>query len=329
EALSAFIQQYYAQDASMPQEVLLPLPIENDRLLSEWLSEKKGEKVKIFTPQRGEKKHLLEMARKNAENAFHKKVSEEETLALTLKELQEKLRLKNLPRRVECFDISNLLGTLAVGSMVAFLEGSPDRSGYRHFRVHAPSVADDYAMMYEVLKRRYSKLDAEKEKPDLLIVDGGKGQLNVALTVLSELKLQGIPAIGLAKEKDRGLKKNEGKVSDKIYLPNVKDPILIPSYAASLRYLQKIRDEAHRFAIAYHKKLRGKQGLQTILDEVPGIGAVKKKALLKSFASPQKIREASMEELSQVHPLTQKDAQAIFEFLHLGNTFNGQRQEGQ
>lgn len=329
EALSAFIQQYYAQDASMPQEVLLPLPIENDQLLSEWLSEKKGEKVKIFTPQRGEKKHLLEMARKNAENVFHKKVSEEETLALTLKELQEKLRLKNLPRRVECFDISNLLGTLAVGSMVTFLEGSPDRSGYRHFRVQAPSFPDDYAMMYEVLKRRYSKLDAEKEKPDLLIVDGGKGQLNVALTVLSELKLQGIPAIGLAKEKDRGLKKNEGKVSDKIYLPNVKDPILIPSYSASLRYLQKIRDEAHRFAIAYHKKLRGKQGLQTILDEVPGIGAVKKKALLKSFASPQKIREASMEDLSQVHPLTQKDAQAIFEFLHLANTFNGQRQEGQ
>jgi len=192
EALSAFIQQYYAGDPFIPKEILLPLAIENKELLSEWLSEKKGERVEVLTPQRGQKKRLVEMARKNAENTFQKKVSEKETVELTLKELQEKLRLRTLPHRLECFDISNLFGTLAVGSMVSFLDGRPDRPGYRHFKVHAPSFPDDYAMMYEVLKRRYSKLSGEKEKPDLLIVDGGKGQLNVALAVLAELKLTGI-----------------------------------------------------------------------------------------------------------------------------------------
>ena len=316
EALAAFIQQYYAADPFIPKEILLPLVIENGELFSEWLSEKKGEKVEILTPQKGRKKRLVEMARKNAENTFHKKMTEKESRALTLKDLQEKLRLETLPHRVECFDISNLFGKLAVGSMVSFLDGRPDRSGYRHFKVHAPSFPDDYAMMYEVLKRRYSKLSGEKEKPDLLIVDGGKGQLNVALAVLAELKRTDISTIGLAKDKDRGPMKEEGKGSDKIYLPQVKDPILLPPHSFALRYLQQIRDEAHRFAIAYHKKLRGKRGLQTILDEVPGIGEVKKKALLKGLGNLQKIQESSKEALSRISPLTQKDARTIFDFFH-------------
>jgi len=316
EALSAFVRQYYAADRYIPQEILLPRPIEDEALLSEWLTEKKGGKVKVLSPQKGEKKRLLEMAEKNAENAFQKKVNEEENLSLTLKELQEKLRLRTLPHRVECFDISNLFGTLAVGSMVSFLDGRPDRSHYRHYRVQAPSFPDDYAMMYEVLKRRYSKLDGEKETPDLLVVDGGKGQLNVALAVLAELGWPSISAIGLAKDKETGFKKFPGKTSDKIYLPHIKDPILLPSHSASLRFLQQVRDEAHRFAITYHKKLRGKQGLQTLLAELPGIGEVKKKALLKHFGSLQKIRGASLEELSRVKSLTQKDAQTVFEFFH-------------
>jgi excinuclease ABC subunit C len=256
------------------------------------------------------------MAQKNAENTFQKKIGAQETLSQTLKELQGKLRLRTPPHRVECFDISNLFGTLAVGSMVSFLDGKADRSHYRHFKVHAPSFPDDYAMMYEVLRRRYSKLAEEKEAPDLLIVDGGKGQLNVALAVLAELGLSGISAIGLAKDKDTGLQKIGGKTSDKVYLPNIKDPILLPSHSASLHLLQQIRDEAHRFAIRYHKKLRGKHGLQTVLDEVPGIGEVKKKALLKNFGSLQRIQEASLEALSQVESLTQKDAQRVFEFFH-------------
>ena len=316
EALSAFVRQYYAQDRYIPQEILLPLVSEDETLLVDWLSEKKGGKVEVFSPQRGQKRRLVEMAQKNAENSFNKKVSEEETLSLTLKELQEKLRIRSLPHRVECFDISNLFGTLAVGSMVTFLDGKADRSHYRHFKVHAPSFPDDYAMMYEVLKRRYRKLGMEPETPDLLIVDGGKGQLNVALAVLSELGRQHISAIGLAKDKESGLKKVARSISDKVYLPNVKDPIFLPSHSASLRFLQQIRDEAHRFAITYHKKLRGKQGLQTILDEIPGIGEVKRKALLKEFGSLQKIQEASLEALGQVEPLSPKDAQTVFEFFH-------------
>jgi excinuclease ABC subunit C len=318
EALSAFVRQYYSQDRYIPQEILLPLVSEDESLLVDWLSEKKGEKVEVLSPQRGQKRRLVQMARKNAENAFRKRVSEEETLSLTLKELQDKLRLRTLPHRVECFDISNLFGTLAVGSMVSFLDGKPERAHYRHFKVHGPSFPDDYAMMYEVLKRRYTKLDREKEAPDLLLVDGGKGQLNIALAVLSELDLKDIAAIGLAKDKDRGPGKEARSTSEKIYLPNVKDPILLPSHSVSLHLLQKIRDEAHRFAIRYHRKLRGKRGLQTILDEVPGIGEIKRRALLREFGSLQKIQEASTEELLRVKPLTQKDAQTVFGFFHPG-----------
>jgi excinuclease ABC subunit C len=315
EALSAFLRRYYAEEPSIPREVLLPLALEDEPLLGEWLSEKRGGKVEVLAPQRGRKRSLVEMARKNAEHAFRKKISEEENLSLLLQELKEKLRLKDLPRRIECFDISDLSGTLAVGSMVTFLDGRPERSQYRHFKVHAPSFPDDYAMMYEVLKRRYSKLEPGKEAPDLLMVDGGKGQLNVALAVLSDLGLKDLSAIGLAKDKGPSLRKITEKTSDKVYLPNVKDPLLL-GHSPSLQYLQRIRDEAHRFAIAYHKKLRGRQGLQTILDEIPGIGAVKKNALLREFGSLQKIREASLERLGQVKPLNQKDAQMAYEFFH-------------
>jgi len=316
EALSAFLRQYYAEEPSIPHEVLLPLPVADEPLLEEWLSEKRGGRVEVHAPQRGEKKSLVEMARKNAKHAFQKKVSETETLALILQELKEKLRLKTLPRRAECFDISNLFGTLAVGSMVSFFDGRPDRSRYRHFKVQAPSFPDDYAMMYEVLKRRYGKWEADQEKPDLLIVDGGKGQLNVALAVLAEVSLQDtLSAIGLAKDKGPSPKKIAEKTADKIYLPNVKDPVLL-GHSASLRYLQRIRDEAHRFAITYHKKLRGKHGLRTILDEIPGIGGVKKRALLREFGSLQKTQEASADRLSQIAPLTRKDARAVFEFFH-------------
>jgi len=328
EALSAFLRQYYAEEPSIPHEVLLPRPIEDEGLLAEWLSEKKGGRVEVHAPQRGEKKNLVEMAGKNAENSFQKRVGEAETLDLILQELKEKLRLKTLPHRAECFDISNLFGTLAVGSMVSFLDGRPDPSHYRHFKVHAPSFPDDYAMMYEVLKRRYSKLEPGGEKPDLLIVDGGKGQLNVALAVLAELGLQEISAIGLAKDKGPSLKKVSEKTADKIYLPNVKDPVLL-GHSASLRYLQRMRDEAHRFAIRYHKKLRGKRGLQTLLDDIPGIGAIKKKALLRAFGSLQKIQEASPDLFRQVEPLTRKDAQTVFEFFHPDEEGGGDKNSSQ
>jgi len=323
EALAAFVRQYYAGGPSIPKEILLPLTIEDQGVIQGWLSEKKALKVEVLSPRRGQKKDLVEMARKNAENAFQKRLTEKENFELMLKELQARLRLKKIPRRIECFDISNLFGTLAVGSRVVFQDGKADRPGYRHFKIQAPSFPDDYGMMYEVLKRRYAKITEGDPAPDLLVVDGGKGQLNVALAVLSELSLDGIPAIGLAKEKEGGVRIPEGKSADKIYLPNVKDPILLPAHAASLHYLQRIRDEAHRFAIAFHKKLRGKRGLQTILDEIPGIGEVKKKALLRHFGSLAKIQEASREALSEVENLNAKDAQTVCDFFHPRRTESG------
>jgi excinuclease ABC subunit C len=316
EALSAFVRQYYAGEPSIPREILLPLPVEDWELIRAWLSEKKAAKVEILSPRRGPKRDLVEMARKNAENAFQKRLTEKENLELMLKEVQDRLRLRRVPRRIECFDISNLFGTLAVGSRVVFQDGKADRSGYRHFKIQAPSFPDDYGMMYEVLKRRYAKVTESDPAPDLLVVDGGKGQLNVALAVFAELGLSGLSAVGLAKEKEGGLRIPEGKSADKIYLPKVKDPILLPAHAASLRYLQRIRDEAHRFAIAFHKKLRGKRGLQTILDEIPGIGEIKKRALLRHFGSLAKIQEASAEGLSEVGDLNGKDAQTVYDFFH-------------
>ena len=315
EALAAFVRQYYAGEPSIPKEILLPLTVEDQGVIQEWLSGKKASKVEILSPQRGQKKDLVEMARKNAENAFQKRLTEKETLERMLKELQGRLRLRKIPRRIECFDISNLFGTLAVGSRVVFQDGKADRSGYRHFKIQAPSFPDDYGMMYEVLKRRYGKTAEGDPAPDLLVVDGGKGQLNVALAVLAELGLDGISAIGLAKEKGGGVRIPEGKSADKIYLPQVKDPILLPAHSASLRYLQRIRDEAHRFAIAFHKRLRGKRGLQTILDEIPGIGEVKKKALLRHFGGLAQIQEASLEALREVESLNAKDAQTVYEFF--------------
>lgn len=318
EALPAFLRQFYSSERAIPNEVLLPLVIEDQELLAEWLSEKKGIKVEVLSPQRGDKKKLVEMAWKNAEHAFKIRVTEKDVLEQTLKELQEKLRLSHPPHRIECFDISNLFGTLAVGSMVGFLDGKPDKNQYRHYKVHAPSFPDDCAMMYEVLKRRYSKVAEGSRASDLLIVDGGKGQLNVALSVFSELGMKGISAIGLAKDRETVAQKGKigSKTADKIYLPNVKDPILLLSHSRALRYLQKIRDEAHRFAITYHKKLRGKQGLQTVLKEIPGIGEVKKRALLTTLGSLRQIAEASVAALHRVEPLTLKDAQRIYDFFH-------------
>ncbi len=318
EAVSAFLRQYYAEDKYIPEEILVPLEMEDRSLIQEWLNERRGSRAEILVPQRGPKKHLIDLARKNAEDAFRKRVDDQESVELTLRELREKLRLPVLPRRIECFDISNLFGTLAVASMVTFLDGQPDKSRYRRFKVQAPAFPDDYGMMYEVLQRRYGKLEPGEEPPDLLVVDGGKGQLNVALSVLRDSHLSGIAAIGLAKDRDLPFTKQGKNTADKIYLPNVKDPVLLPGHSPSLRYLQKIRDEAHRFAVTYHKKLRGRYGLQTMLNEVPGIGPVKCKALLKEFGTLQKIQEATIETLAGVNPLTNLDARNIFGFFHHG-----------
>ncbi len=302
EALGSLLTQFYSGGRPAPKEVLLPLAPENAEAFEQWLSDKKGERVSVAVPMRGEKRRLLEMARLNART-----VSEERQRAAlaetdALEELQRALRLRSRPERIEAFDMSNISGELAVGSMVVFEDGRPKKADYRRFKVRTVEGADDYAMMREVLTRHMRRATTEGPMPSLIIVDGGKGQLNVVLSVFEELQIIDQDAIGIAKEKIRYRHKSEIAVkdADKIYVPHRKDPILLRPGSASLRLLQQIRDEAHRFAITYHKKLRSKRQTHSALDDIRGVGPRRRTALLKRFGSARRLAEASEEEIASV-----------------------------
>ena len=301
EILSSVLEQYY-EDSSIPDEILVPVSLPDEELIAEWLADKKGKKVPLTVPQRGSKKALVEMASANAREllAVSRRKEDEKEAALAV--LQEKLSLARLPRRIECYDISNTGGKNAVGSMVVFQDGKPDKSGYRRFRIKTADEPDDYGMMREVLIRRFT---GPESPPDLVVVDGGKGQLNVAMSVLGELKIQS-DAIGLAKEErsflaaKRKLQGKPAKSEDRVYLPRRKDAVYLSSRPAALAILQQVRDEAHRFAVRYHRKLREKNNFRSLLDELPDIGPERKKMLLKHFGSVRRIQEAAPDELQQV-----------------------------
>ncbi|HQP07364.1 MAG TPA: excinuclease ABC subunit UvrC, partial [Smithellaceae bacterium] len=250
EILSSALRQHY-DEAGLPEEILLPYSLPDEAVLLEWLAEKQQKRVRITVPRRGAKKALVDLACANARELQASDRRKEEQKEAALLFLQEKLMLAALPRRIECFDISNLGGKSAVGSMVVFQDGEPDKSGYRRFRVRGPDEPDDYGMMREVLTRRFQGPDPA---PDLLVVDGGKGQLNVALAVLSDLKIK-LDVIGLAKEErsflaaKRRLQGKPAKSEDRVYLPRRKDAIYLSSSPAALALLQRLRDEAHRFAV--------------------------------------------------------------------------------
>lgn len=307
--LAAFISQFYGSEKFVPEEVAVPVEIEEKDIIEKWLTERKGRSVKIVRPVRGEKVKILEMAMKNAELALKDRLGLEEKGGKILDGLKETLHLKNLPQRIEAFDISNIGGKEAVASMVVFEGGRPKKSDYRHFKIKTIEGANDYGMMAEVLLRRYSRLVSEGEKlPELIMVDGGKGQLNVALSVAKELNLEGPDIISLAKER--------GEATDRVFVPNVKDAKQIPRDSPVLHLLQYIRDESHRFAITHHKKLRGKKLKKTKLLDIQGIGEAKAKALLKHLGSLEKVKEAGIEALSQVPGITKRDAEAIHRFYH-------------
>jgi len=257
------------------------------------------------------------MAVENAEKAHRSKTQLESDPERILRELQEKLRLTRFPRRIEAFDISDIKGGFAVGSMVVFEGGEPLKSHYRHFRIKSLSGADDYGMMYEILTRRYQRALQEGGLPDLLMVDGGKGQMNVALGVLKELCIEGIDVIGLAKDRvEKGRAPTLERKGERIFLPKRKEPISLGKTSPSLRLLQHIRDESHRFAIIYHKKLKHKGDFHSLLDEIPGIGKERKKQLLRYFKSVDKIKEASLEELESIPTMNRKAARQLFSFFH-------------
>ena len=307
EVVSSFVTQYYDEERFIPSEVIVSVTLESRETIEEWLREKKGKKVRIMQPQRGERKGLLRMAEDNARLAWEHRRSRQEQMLRTLEELRMRFHLRRLPQVIECFDISNLFGEEAVGSMVRFEDGEPKKTQYRHYKIKTVDQADDYGMMYEVIMRRLSRGVKEGGGPDLIIVDGGKGQLQVARQVMSELGIYAIDAVGLAKSRFH----DGQRTPEKVFLANRKDPVILTKHHSVLHLLQRIRDESHRFAITYHRKLRQKKQTTSVLDEIPGIGPVKKKHLLKHFGSLKRVREATPEELIAVSGVTQADAERI------------------
>lgn len=319
EVLSSLLRQYYDGELFIPGEIVIPEEIEDGDVLVEWLSEKRGKKVDLVVPRRGTKRDLVGIARRNAEGILKadRAVRMEEETAMA--SLRDRLHLRKLPRRIECFDISNLGGQFPVGSLVSFADGKPDKSHYRLFHVRGVEGADDYAAMYEVLKRRF---EDRENLPDLLMVDGGKGQVGMAVTVLRELGIGNLDVIGLAKGSvpggdEGGIRRPPSmKEQDHVYLAGRKDPVYLAKYPAALLFLQRIRDEAHRFAITHHRRRMEKRDARSLLDEIPGVGAAKKKALLRHFGDVDSIRRADPEELQKVPGITGRLAEDIFHFLN-------------
>jgi excinuclease ABC subunit C len=326
EVVRGFVKSYYELGPTIPDEVLLPLPIDDADVLADWLRERRGSRVLVFAPERGPKVRLVELAHKNAQAQAGSRRGQSDALA-ALAKLERRLGLRALPRRIECFDIAHLQGAATVASMVVFHDGEPARQAYRRFKVKTVTN-DDFAAMYEVLSRRFRRArDGVPgwEAPDLLVVDGGKGQLGTALAALRDLGFdmvgeRGFDAIGLAKERDDA----EGEAQpDRVYLRGVKDPVKLRPSSTELMVLARIRDEAHRFANTFHRSLRDRRTLRSSLDDVPGVGQKRKVLLLRTFGSVKKIREASADELAAVPGMSKKAAQAVVQFFHGGGSDGG------
>jgi len=327
EILSSLLKQFYAEEINLPGEIIIPDEIEDRAVIAEWLSEKKGSKVTVVLPRRGKKRELMEMAVNNAGSMLKAERDSEKQAGEIGEALASGLHLKKVPRRIECFDISNISGDQAVGSLVTFIDGNPDKNEYRRFKIRDLQGANDFGMIYEVVKRR---LAGKQELPDLMIVDGGKGQLNSALLAIRESGIQGresMDIIGLAKAADdpepageagieaAGPKAKVHKGEDRAYIAGRKDPVYLHKYPKALLFLQRIRDEAHRFAITYHRLLMRKRDIHSLLDEIPGVGPARKKLLLASFQDIDSLKAASVEELASVDGITIDLAHTIKEYL--------------
>jgi excinuclease ABC subunit C len=312
ELLASFLLQHYEAPIETPPEILVPVILSDRTSVEEILSARQKRKVALHLPQRGEKRALLMMAQANAEALFKSKKNEEILREKILLDMQERLHLSRYPSRIECFDNSNIAGSEPVSSLVAFTDGLKDSKRYRLYRLKMGTKPDDYAAMYEVLLRRYKRAKEENDLPDLVIVDGGKGQLNIALKVFEELNVTGLEVIGLAKQQGRH---DKGMTEEQIFLPNQKNPVIFKKNSPVLFLLQKIRDEAHRFAITFHRKRRSKQTVRSALDDIPGIGPAKRKALLTHFGSLKKIELATLEELQQVKGISRANIEAIQAFF--------------
>ena len=306
--LSSFVAQFYQQAAQIPNELVLEHPLEDQEVVGDWLAERRGARVKLTVPKRGLRRELVEMiaksARQNLEQSRVRWLNDEQRTTAALSELADALALDRIPRRIECFDVSNLHGTNAVASMVVFENGKPKKSDYRRFQIQQVEGPNDFAMMQEAIRRRYRRaLDAEQTEawqtmPDLIIVDGGKGQLSAALSALQELGLN-LPIAALAKE------------HEELFLPDRPDAVVLPRDSQALFLVQRIRDEAHRFAVTFHRKRRAKTSIRSVLDEIPGVGPRRRRELLRRFGSVEGIRQASVEELAGVKGIGRALAEQI------------------
>jgi len=369
ELLSSFIGLYYDMGAVPPDELLLPLDIEDADLKAEWLTERREaaggrrKKVEVLVPQRSDRRRLVELAAKNAAASFATRRNASADTEIALGKLQRRLNLPRMPRVIECYDVSHIQGFATVASMVVFVDGRPEKSRYRTYKVRAPMTGgagasdrrnDDFASMYEVLSRRFRRAREEQGSdswalPDLIVVDGGKGQLGMALAAARDVGIDvrpgsGLPIVGLAKEREFEVGEADladtpppapvaeapaeappepkppakpkddktGKRPDRVFLPHAKDPIPIRPNSAEMFVLQHLRDEAHRFAVSFHRGQRRRLTLRSALAAIPGIGPSRQRLLLKTFGSLKKIREASLEDLQAVPGMTKKTAEAVF-----------------
>jgi len=313
ELLGALVTQFYQGERYVPDEVLLPIELEDQAVRAEYLSERKGRRVELYRPQRGDRVRLLEMARENAANGFRERRDGDRQYERISDELRRALHLRNAPKRIECVDISTFQGGLSVGSLVAFDEGRPDKTGYRRFRIKSVVGQDDFAMMFEVLRRRFARAKRDNQFPDLLVVDGGKGQLNVALAVLEELGIDQVDAVGLAKMRVvRAARATTIERSDeRVFLPGRANPVVLRRNANALFLLQRLRDEAHRFAITYHRALRGMVGWGAARAALRGGGAPRRSRLLRAFGSVKRMRRAGVDELAAVPGISPALAVAV------------------
>ena len=356
ETLSSFLALYYEQNPA-PEEVILPIEVEGAWALAEVLSDRRGRKVRLATPQRGAKADLLEVAARNAQQGFQSWHEKDERREEALAALTRALHLAEEPRWMECYDISTFQGALAVGSGVSMKDGEPDKANYRRYKVRGVAGQDDFAMLHEVVTRRLRRALAEGSFPDLLVIDGGKGQLAAALAAAHDLGIATKPVpgneavpfvemVGLAKSRlvdhgtarvvsgrrrvrapearladaaesaQRGFVAEAERTPERVFLPGRKDPVVLRQNSAEMYLLTRLRDEAHRFAITFHRKLRRSRNFQSVLEEIPGIGAGRRKALLRALGSLKRVREASVEELSRVEGFGPRAAQAVWDFFH-------------
>lgn len=313
ELLASFLMQHYAQQTELPKEILLPVAIQDSAALAEILKGERNRGVTIITPSRGQKRTWVEMAYTNAEAIFKQSKDQAVIREKILLEMQEKFRLTRYPKTIECIDSSNMGSSEPVASLVVFTNGEKDSKLYRKYKIRTAEAPNDYAALEEVLTRRYQRAEKENSLPDLIIVDGGKGHLSIARKVLLQLNIASVDLIALAKEEGRH---DKGSTSEQVFLPDIKDPILLRNTSQVLFLLQQIRDEAHRVAITFQRKRRSKSTITTALEGLTGIGPVKRKQLLRHFGSVKKLQQASREELEQVPRLSKANIDILWAFFH-------------